>query len=246
MAIKVAEILVIDDDLRIKESLELSFPEYKFHGALSGEAGLKFLDKTKVIDLAILDCKMTGANGIDVLKKIKKKNLRIGVIMLTGYGDKTTVMEALQGHADDFVDKPYAVEEMKHKIESLLEARRAESKQSGFENTAVRKVIRMIERNYDKLLTLDDASAAAALSPKYVSRIFKKETRQSYTEFRIRMRIGQAKRLLESSALTVGEIAERVGYANTGSFAKIFKKISKLTPTEYREQKIHASVWFAR
>ena len=100
----------------------------------------------------------------------------------------------------------------------------------------MRKVIRFIERNFDKPLSLQDAAMVASLSPKYLSRLFKEETHKSFTEFRINLRLEKAKELLEKTRLTVKEISDRTGYDTAEAFEKVFKKFEGLTPTEYRRR----------
>lgn len=229
-------ILVIDDEERVKKSLEEAFPEYRFIGAENGENGLAELSKPNEIDLVILDMKLSDASGIDVLKKIKASYPGLGVIMLTGYGSKDAVVEALRGHADDFIDKPFDDDELRDKIGRLLERRNHEARENGTDQTAIERVVRLLERNYDKDLTLDHAAKVASLSPKYISRLFKQSMRKSFTDFKIWLRMEKGKEMLKKTSLPVSLIAERTGYENAESFMKTFKKTVRCTPTEYRSQ----------
>src|SRR5262245_56390059 len=110
-------ILVVDDNPRVKESLSVAFPEYIFVGALSGEEGLKILKKPHEVDLVLLDYRLGGKDGIEVLKEIRGMGNRLGVILLTSFGSKELVVEALRNEANDFIDKPFAVDDMKMKLE---------------------------------------------------------------------------------------------------------------------------------
>jgi len=229
-------ILVIDDDPKVKDSLELAFPEYKFIGASNGEAGLELLKRPNEIELVILDVKLEPTNGIEVLKKIKDNYPRVGVILLTAYGSKEIVIQALESRADDFLDKPYDVDEIHIKLKRFFASRPLQEEKGGNYKSSIRRVVRLMEKNYEKFLTLQDASDLVLLSPKYISRLFKKETRIGFTEFRTNLKIRHAKKILKSSSCTVSQVADRIGYQNPASFIKMFKKVTGNTPTEYRQK----------
>ena len=232
-------ILVIDDNPKVKESLELAFPEYTFHGALSGEEGLKFLQKPHEAELVILDYKMGGLNGLETLQEIKRANPSIGVFLLTSFGTREVAIGALRASADDFIDKPFVVEDMKRKIESFFESKQRYEKRVEWDRGSVQRIVRLLEKNFQKCLTLDQAALAASLSPKYLSRKFKQETNRNFTEFRTDLRLTRAKKLLQESSFNVGQIADKVGYGNAESFMKVFKKKVGCTPTEYRLQMLN-------
>ncbi len=229
-------ILVIDDNPKIKESLVLAFPEYRFIGALSGEKGLKVLSRPHEIDLVMLDYKMRGMDGLDTLKEIRRMDPKIGVILLTSFGTKEVIVEALRRHADDFIDKPYDIDEMQGKLENFFERRAEEEKRSGGGESSIQRIRRFVERNYKKNPTLKQAAERASLSAKYVSRKFKEETRQTFSDYRISLKMEQAKKLLRETSLGVAQIAYKVGYENAESFMKMFRKFLDCTPTEYRRQ----------
>ncbi len=229
-----ATILVIDDDPAIKGLLDTAFPQYAFVGALSGGEGLEILKAPNEIDLVLLDYRMKIMDGIQTLGKIRTMSPGLPVIMFTAFGTKQLAVEALEYHADDFIDKPFKLAEVQQKIEHCLEARRDGEKALGQEEDAVQRVVHFVQRNYDKALTLEDAALVASLSPKYLSRIFKQETHQSFTDFRLSLRMEKAREYLETTHLHIGEIADKLGYESEESFVKMFKKIEKSTPTEYR------------
>lgn len=235
-----ATILVIDDEPRWKELLEEAFPKYRFLGALSGGEGLQLLQKPNEVDVIILDFKMGMMNGIEVLRRIRQISPQISVIMLTGHGSKDIVVEALENHADDFIDKPFKLEEMKQKIEKLLEGRYQTQKSNGSpEGSVLQRVIHFLERNYDKPVTLQDAADVASLSPKYLSRLFKEQAHKSFTQFRITLKMEKAKEMLKNSSLNIGEISDKLGYENAEAFEKMFKKIERCTPTDFRTQPVN-------
>ena len=204
--------------------------------ASSGEDGLQYLRKSHEIDLVILDYKMGGLNGIDVLKVIRRMDPKIGVIFMTNFGSKEIVVEALRGSANDFIDKPYSIEEMRKKLENFFEKCAEAEKRLGSGEGPMQRVRRFVERNYVKSPTLKQVAEKVLLSPKYLSRKFKQETRQTFSAYKLYLKIEQSKKLLHETSLNVTQIAYEVGYENAESFMKMFKKILGCTPTEYRQK----------
>ena len=230
-------ILVIDDNPKVYASFVLAFPEYQFIKALNGEDGIAYLQKTHEVDLVILDYKLGGVlDGLGVLKEIRREEPGMNIILLTSFGSKEVMLEALRGHADDFVEKPYSVDEMKKKMEYFFEKKEAEDARTGVGAGPMQRVRKLVERNYGKSPTLKEASEKILLSPKYISRKFKQETNQTFSDYKINLRIDQAKKLLSSTSQSVSQIAYKVGYENAESFMKMFKKILGCTPTEYRRK----------
>lgn len=93
-----------------------------------------------------------------------------------------------------------------------------------------------IDKNYTRDLSLEDIANHLYLSPYYISHIFKKEVGVSTINYLITRRIGEAKRLLLTTPLTVDEIAGRVGYENCNYFSMLFKKITGVSPGKFRQE----------
>ena len=85
-------------------------------------------------------------------------------------------------------------------------------------------------------LSLEDLAAQASLSPFYFSRLFKKETGFSPHQYILAARINNAKFLLHSTGESVKSICFTVGFASESSFCTAFKKVTGLTPSDYRTQ----------
>jgi two-component system, response regulator YesN len=107
-------------------------------------------------------------------------------------------------------------------------------------NTQTRKVISkaldFINNHFHEDITLNGISEHVYMSPWYFSKLFKKETGETFTEFLLKCRIEKAKELLKNSfELKAYEIAEQVGFNDARYFGQIFKKVTGLTPIEYRD-----------
>jgi len=116
-----ARILVIDDEENIRKSLRmiLEYEGYEFFEAATGEDGLEMLEKTVAIDLVLLDIKMPGKDGLEVLAEIKRKSYSPEIIMISGQGTIQAAVEATKLGAFDFLEKPL------HRERVLLSIRNA-------------------------------------------------------------------------------------------------------------------------
>ncbi len=118
-------ILIIDDEKTIRWSLSEALRDsgYEVFDAGTADAGIKIF-KERTADLILLDLKLPGASGIDVLKEIKSIDPSIPVIMMTAYGEVDTAVEAMKNAAYDFILKPFALEKLKVTIANALETHR--------------------------------------------------------------------------------------------------------------------------
>jgi len=100
-------ILVVDDDKSVRESIKmiLEYDGYEVEFAENGEQGLQKIDRLPVHGV-LLDVKMSGVDGIEVLTKIRQKNEKLPVVMISGHGTIETAVEATKLGAFDFLSKP--------------------------------------------------------------------------------------------------------------------------------------------
>lgn len=115
-------ILIVDDDLNLCKVLaeELSETGYSVQYVTSADAALDYI-KQQPIDLMLLDLKMPGKDGFDVLRELKQQGVRFKVIVLTAYADVVSAMEAARMGATDFISKPYDFDELLITIQKVLQ-----------------------------------------------------------------------------------------------------------------------------
>jgi DNA-binding response OmpR family regulator len=116
------KLLLVDDDPFILTGIgkDLESEDYAVTAADSGEKALQLLAR-RHFDLVITDLVMGGVDGIRVLKKAKQINSDTMVIILTGYGDMSSAIDALRLHADDYLLKPCDSREIKFRVAKCLE-----------------------------------------------------------------------------------------------------------------------------
>ncbi len=109
-------------------------------------------------------------------------------------------------------------------------------KKEGYNKKIIKDILKIIEENYGKNLTIMDISNEVYLSPNYISIIFKKEIGESFTDFLVKYRLEKAKKMLKETNLKVYQIGSMVGYSNISYFCSIFKNCYGVSPSEYREK----------
>lgn len=121
------KILIVDDDPSIRNMLAIVLKKsgYDVTGANNGKAGLDNLKKG-AFDLVISDIKMPDISGIELLKKIKSINPEIPVIMITAYASANDAVEAMKLGAEDYITKPFNLDELKIIIDRAIYKRNME------------------------------------------------------------------------------------------------------------------------
>lgn len=116
-----ARILIADDedDLRMLLEHVVTGAGYDVTTAADGEEAISMLGKN-TYNVVLLDIQMPNTSGIEVLKYIQKNTPSTKTIILTGYADLKHAMEAREFGAQDFISKPYKVEEVMMTIRRLL------------------------------------------------------------------------------------------------------------------------------
>ena len=115
-----AVVFIVDDDDAVRESLEFlmksidqpaeSFPSAKdFLNAYTDKPGC-----------LLLDIRMPGMSGIELQEELKKRDIRIPIIFITGHGDVPMAVKAIQAGAADFIQKPFRDQEMIDRIREVL------------------------------------------------------------------------------------------------------------------------------
>jgi two-component system nitrogen regulation response regulator NtrX len=103
-----SRILVIDDDAGVRDSLRrtLEYEGYDYASAATGQEGIALVER-EAPDVVLLDIKMPGMDGLDVLTRLRAMNESLPVIIISGHGTTTTAVEAIKKGALDFLDKPF-------------------------------------------------------------------------------------------------------------------------------------------
>lgn len=228
-------LLLVDDDKEFRSEFRDCFGEYNITEASTAEEALELLKKPNKIDLVLMDVKMPGMGGLKALKLVKAAAPSAAVIIMTGYSSKEVVIEALRGEASNYIEKPFDVDKARAIIESVLARNRGEEETALTDGKGkVEKVKNFVRRNCLKKVRLQDAADAVYISPKHLSRIFKTYAGVGFNQYYLKCKIEKAKEILAATGYSVDHVSQKLGYANTESFIRQFKKMAGKTPASYR------------
>src|ERR671930_2529651 len=134
-----SRILVIDDEAAIRDSLRmtLEYEGYEFVGAATGQEGLALAER-EAPDLVLLDVKMPGMDGLEVLDRLRSMNEGIPIVVISGHGTISTAVEATKKGAFDFIEKPFASDRVLVSVRNALDQRRLRD-----ENRSLRKAVEL-------------------------------------------------------------------------------------------------------
>ncbi|MCG7343213.1 helix-turn-helix domain-containing protein [Sporosarcina sp. ACRSL] len=103
----------------------------------------------------------------------------------------------------------------------------------------VRNIIKFLVNHHKKNVVLKDIADQVGLSPFYLERLFKQETKETPRDYLEKIRIDKAAHLLKSSTLTNLEICYEVGFRSPSNFYKAFRNLKNCSPSEYRKEFLH-------
>lgn len=116
------KIIVVDDEKNIRESIAkyLSMENFNVSTAANGLSGERLI-MDEIFDLAVVDLKMPGKDGLELLKSIRQSGIEIPVIMISAFGEISDAVNAMKLGADDYIVKPFDPDHLIEKINILLE-----------------------------------------------------------------------------------------------------------------------------
>jgi len=115
-------VLVVDDERAVRDSLRraLELEGYEIDLAVDGEAALRALESEQQPDAVILDLLMPGIDGLEVCRRARRRGGRFPVLMLTARDEVENRVAGLDAGADDYLTKPFALEELLARLRALL------------------------------------------------------------------------------------------------------------------------------
>lgn len=116
-------VLIIDDEIVLSRSLAMTFRDDGFEvtTAESGEAAMEILESAAP-QVVLLDLRLPGMDGIQVLEHIRRHDESVGVILMTAYGDTQTTVEAIKRGAFNFINKPFELADIKALVHQAFES----------------------------------------------------------------------------------------------------------------------------
>lgn len=134
-------VLLVDDEVEFVETLVKRMRKrgLDVQGVKSGEEALDLLARERP-DVVVMDVKMPGMNGIEVLKIIKQQRPNIEVIMLTGHASLELAMQGMESGAYDYLMKPMDLDELLYKIEDAYDSNKLRMRKAELEGNSSAEV----------------------------------------------------------------------------------------------------------
>ena len=245
--------IVIADDEPIERAVVKKILDAGLEGAAetllasNGREAVEIFEKEKC-DLAILDIAMPGTNGLDAATKIRSLDDKAVIVFLTAFDEFDYARKAIQVQALDYLLKPVADEELLTVIEEGIRIREMRvERHINLENTLDKeemadvkqsviraKIADYIEEHYVEDISLTAVAEAMHYSDPYFCKIFKNCFNKSFILYLTELRIEKSKALLMDITVNVKDISARVGFRDSNYYAKVFKRMEGMTPSEYR------------
>ena len=235
------KVFIVDDDVRVKSALreiivkkELPF---KIIGQSSnGEIVLEEIEKKKP-DILFTEVSMPGYNGLELLKYTGEKESDMKVVFISQCTEFEYVRSAFLMGAFDYILKPIEMNTLHIVLERVLDKDRIITVHNENEEMnvfVIEQIIQEIKQSYTENITLTNLSEKYGISISHLSSLLKEQLGLPFSQYITCKRIEKAKELLVYERLSIGEIAELVGYNDYFYFSKVFKKNTGISPSKYR------------
>ena len=246
-------LLIIEDNYDVITYVRFCLrEEYKILSAENGEVGIEKAFQ-KIPDIIISDVMMPLKDGFEVCATLKndERTSHIPIILLTAKADIASRIEGLERGADAYLAKPCEKKELLVRLQQLLQLRRrlqeryasgavpAPSSDKGFqiEDAFLQKIRLLVEENLDDAdFGIAELCRALLLSRSQLHRKLKALTNRTTSRVIRTIRLQNAKTLLQSSELTIAEVAYDTGFKDPNHFSRVFKEEFGMTPSELRSQ----------
>lgn len=237
------KILIIDDEPKIRNGLSnlLTRREgWEVAGAYENAAdALKYLAVNQV-DVMITDIKMPEISGLELIARIRERDKKTAIIILSGYSNFQFAQRAIELGVSRYLTKPTNPRELicvLEETEKKLGGKQEKEEDSGkIPNLFVQKAADYIKLNYSEKISIKEIADQLYLSPNYLSELFKKHTGKTISEYLTEYRLEKACQLLDHAEYRVGDVSGMAGIHDGRYFSNMFKKKYGMTPTEYRNR----------
>ena len=252
-------ILIVED-----EDLELEFieaviqedlqPEDTVITAHTGVQAVQ-LAKKRHPDIIIMDIMLPEMDGLEAIEQIRKFSPGACISILTAYTDFRYAQRAISLRVFEYMLKPIKPADfkvtLKRMMESVEEAQQHEkaagaapaaaetlvknSGRSGEQQSFVNESMRYIQKHFKERLTLQMVASRVYMNAQYFSRVFKRETGVTFTEYVNTLKIQYACKLLETTNYPAYRISSECGFTDPSYFNRVFFAHMNMTPKKYKK-----------
>ena len=203
--------------------------------------------------VAILDIEMPGVSGLEAARQIRESGHPCMILFLTAFDKFSYAREAITLRALDYLHKPCQEQELILTVEEALHLydrlgtnpdaflRGDVYEGAGEEELADRRmgqirenIERYIREHYNTEISMQSVAKAMNYSDAYFCKLFKQCFKVNFSAWLNEYRIDRAREMLQNTRLSVREVSTACGYSDANYFARVFKRITGKTPSEYR------------
>lgn len=191
-------------------------------------------------DVVITDVVMPGQGGLEMIDEVSAQ-VPCKFIIISGYQEFEYVRHALRAGVVDYLLKPITAADLQEVLMRMLHPDKPEASYDARYGTVIAKAIRCIDEHYaDPEFSLSwICENELFMNETYVGRLFQKRTDMKFTAWVTQKRLEEAARLLTTFPdVTVGEVAERVGFVTSKYFIEVFRKNMGVSPGQYRHRQM--------
>lgn len=253
-------VVLIDDEPRTIDALEKNVDWRrcgirKVYKAYSMEAAVSLLEKEPV-EILICDIEMPGGTGLQLLEWVREQKRQMSCIFVTCHPEFDYMRKAIQLKCYDYILKPINYEEFAKVLKELVYKMEAKELGTGEaeavnwggmtdwdireqgrqkqERNVEQEVKRYIREHMVDNITVADIAEALHFNAQYLMRAFKGKTGLSIIEYITQARVDTAKKILRDTKLPIKEVANLAGYGDYAYFARVFRKETGKSPSQYR------------
>ncbi|WP_090150706.1 hybrid sensor histidine kinase/response regulator transcription factor [Dyadobacter soli] len=243
-------VLIVEDNAELREYMaSLLEHDYIIYKAPDGAEALACARKV-LPSLIISDLMMPKMDGIELTASIKsdERTSHIPVILLTAKSGQESRIDGLRTGADDYLTKPFSVEELTVRVANLIDLRKklagryrerirvqvTSAEEMSLDDKFLMKAKEIVEANMeDVLFSVEKMAEEMSLSRTQLLRKLKALTGLAPNDFIRDLRLQKAAEMIRQKADTITQIGYAVGFNDQSYFSKSFKKEFGATPTEY-------------
>lgn len=246
-------LLVVDDDDVIcrgfqRRILSMDIAQVEqVHTAFSAEEALQVL-RDEPIGGVITDIQMVDMDGLDMIAEIRKYHPFIPCAIISAYDKFQYAQRAIRLNVEDFLLKPCDAAEIQAVVEKFVvrdaamhaqdgpPAARQPREEAGEESDVITRAKHYAQASLDRDINMATVANELNLNYSYFSRLFKKETGMTFSEYMLALKMREAgKMLLQGSR--VEDITHRLGYGTTQNFTRAFTRYWGMNTREFRRRR---------
>lgn len=259
------KIVIVEDEELIRKGLQYTFNWLDYDCVVVGDAknGKEGIEAIMDLnpDIVITDIKMPILDGLEMLSKFKNDDFE--TIVITGYAEFDYAKKAIKENVSDFILKPIDHNELAKALEKIVKKIKNKNmlntisksvgsfsdisildsemyfKNTNYETWFIPKVLKYIEKNFSKKISVNDIADELEISSTYLNRKFKKETNYTFNSFLNKYRIQKSLEYIREEKLLIYEIANEVGFTEYKYFSRVFKKYLNHSPSDFMKLKIY-------